>query len=238
MLSAPQNCVTDAALAARLAALRQRVAAAAHASGRTEDSITLVAVSKGHPVAAIEAAVAAGCREFGESYLQEAQPKIAALRPAALVWHHIGRLQANKTRSIAEQFDWVHGIERLQIASRLSAQRPFHAAPLNVCLQVNLLGEARKGGVPPAELAALAAGTALLPRLRLRGLMCVLPDGLAAAVQRAAFARLSELQAGLHRTLPGLDTLSMGMSADFEAAIAAGATVLRIGTAIFGPRAG
>jgi PLP dependent protein len=238
MLSRPQNCVPDAGLAQRLEQLRRRIAAGARAAGRTEQSITLVAVSKGHAAAAVAAAAAAGCRDFGESYVQEALPKIAALRGHGLAWHFIGRLQANKTRPVAEQFDWVHGVDRLQLAARLSAQRPFHAAPLNVCLQVNILGEASKAGVAPAALPALALAVAPLPRLRLRGLMCMLPDGLDSAAQREAFARVAALLETLRPALPGLDSLSMGMSGDFEAAISAGATLLRIGTAIFGPRAG
>jgi len=236
MLSAPQNCVPEPGLSARLAALRHRIAAAARAAGRNEDCVTLVAVSKGHPVAAIEAAAAAGCRDFGENYLQEALPKIEALRGLALTWHYIGRLQANKTRPIAAHFAWVHGVGRADIAARLSAQRPFHAPPLNVCLQVNVLGESSKAGVPPDGLPALAAAVAPLPRLRLRGLMCMLPDGLEGGAQRAAFTQVAALLAGLRGAHPGLDTLSMGMSGDFEAAVAAGATLVRIGTAIFGPR--
>jgi PLP dependent protein len=238
MLSRPQNCAPDAGLVGRLQLLRQRIAAAARAAGRTEQSITLVAVSKGHPAAAIAAAAAAGCRNFGENYLQEALAKIDSLRQLGLVWHYIGRLQANKTRPVAENFDWVHGIDRPAIAARLSAQRPFHAPPLNVCLQVNILGEASKAGVTPAQLPALATAVAALPRLSLRGLMCMLPVGLDAAAQRAAFARVTALLESLRPTLPQLDSLSMGMSGDFEAAIAAGATLLRIGTAIFGPRPG
>jgi pyridoxal phosphate enzyme (YggS family) len=160
------------------------------------------------------------------------------LRELGLTWHYIGRLQANKTRPIAEHFDWVHGVDRVQIATRLSQQRPFHAAPLNVCLQVNVLGEASKAGVPPAELPGLVAAVTALPRLRLRGLMCMLPDGLDPDAQRAAFAQAAAAQAALRPHCPTLDSLSMGMSGDFEAAIAAGATLVRIGTAIFGPRGG
>lgn len=238
MLSRPQNCVPDARLTGRLQVLRERIAAAALAAGRTEQSVTLIAVSKGHATAAIETAATTGCRDFGESYLQEALPKIDVLQPLGLVWHYIGRLQANKTRSIAENFAWVHGVDRLQIATRLSAQRPFHAPPLNVCLQLNILGEAGKAGIAPAELPALAAAVAPLPRLALRGLMCMLPEGLAPAAQRAAFERVAAQLDGLRSRLPQLDSLSMGMSGDFEAAIAAGATLVRIGTAIFGPRAG
>jgi PLP dependent protein len=238
MLSRPQNCVPERALAERLQLLRQRIAAAARSAGRTEQSVTLVAVSKGHAADMIAAAAAAGCRDFGENYLQEALPKIEALRPLGLCWHYIGRLQANKTRPIAEHFDWVHGLDRVQIATRLSQQRPFHARPLNVCLQVNVYGEASKAGVAPVELPALAAAVATLPRLRLRGLMCMLPDGLSPEAQRSGFARAATELAALQAAHPALDTLSMGMSGDFEAVIAAGATLLRIGTAIFGPRGG
>src|SRR5262249_18964951 len=153
-----------------------------------------------------------------------------------LTWHFIGRLQANKTRPVAEAFDWVHALDRLKIAERLSAQRPFHAPPLNVCLQVNLAGEASKGGVTPAELPGLAAPVARLPRLALRGLMCIPPEESDPQRQRAWFAQLRGLREQLQATGLALDTLSMGMSGDFEAAIAEGATIVRVGTALFGPR--
>ncbi len=162
--------------------------------------------------------------------------KIAALQDRALTWHFVGRLQANKTRPIAENFAWVHALERLKIAERLSAQRPFHAPPLNVCLQVNLAGESTKGGVAPAELAALVPAVAALPRLKLRGLMCLPPAEADPARQRHWFAELARLQDELNAHGAGLDTLSMGMSDDFEAAIAAGATIVRLGTVLFGSR--
>ena len=206
-------------IAARLNALRTQL----------PPSATLIAVSKGHGLPALEAAVAAGQRDFGESYVQEALPKLAALRRHSLVWHFIGPLQSNKTREVAEHFDWVHGVDRLRIAERLSAQRPAHLAPLNLCVQINVSGEASKSGCAPAQAAALCAAVATLPRLRLRGLMCI-PDP-ERAEARAPFRQLRELAAGL-----GLDTLSMGMSDDYAAALAEGATHIRIGTAIFGNR--
>ena len=157
-----------------------------------------------------------GLRDFGESYVAEALPKIEALQELALTWHFIGRIQANKTRPIATHFDWVHGVDRLRVAERLSEQRPFHAQPLQVCLQVNIAADARKGGVEPAEVGALAAAVHALPRLRLRGLMCILPAGRDARENRRDFAALRELQRQIDRPELGLDTLSMGMSADFR----------------------
>lgn len=243
MLSTPQNSPPEAALRERLAALRQRFSDAARAAGRDVDSITLLAVSKGQEIGQLRAALALGVREFGENYLDEALPKIQALRGGAqdqpgtgVVWHFIGRVQANKTRRIAEQFDWVHGLDRLHIAERLSGQRPHHAPPLNVCVQVNIAGEASKAGVSPEETLPLLREVAALPRLRLRGLMGMLPYELSVAGQRRAFSALRELLGqAIGAGLP-LDTLSMGMSGDFEAAIAEGATIVRIGTALFGPR--
>ena len=199
-------------------------------------SRSLLAVGKAQPPEALAAAAACGLRHFGESYLQEALGKIAALRDRELTWHFVGRVQANKTRAIAEGFAWVHALDRLRIAERLAAQRPFHAPPLNVCLQVNLADEHGKGGVTPAELPALAAAVAGLPRLALRGLMCVPPEESEPARQRAWFARLRELLERLNASGARLDTLSMGMSGDFETAIAEGATIVRLGTALFGPR--
>jgi hypothetical protein len=240
MLTPPQNSTADpadAAVAGRLRAVRARITAAALAAGRSEESVTLVAVSKGHPMTAIGAAAALGVEHFGENYLQEALPKLAALRGTELCWHFLGRLQANKTRAVAEHFDWVHGLDRLRIAERLSSQRPHHAAPLNVCLQVNIAADDAKAGVAPHEVATLAAAIAGLPRLRLRGLMCMLPEDLDSPARLAAYGRLRELLLQLRHAHDWLDTLSMGMSADFEDAIRAGATLVRIGTAIFGPRA-
>jgi PLP dependent protein len=236
MLIAPQNSPAATDVAANLAVLRAQVAAAARDAGRSEDCITLLAVSKGHADAQVRAAAAAGLRHFGESYVDEALPKMQALNELSLTWHFIGRLQANKTRPIAEHFDWVHGIERLKVAERLSAQRPPYAPPLQVCLQVNIAAEVQKAGVDPAHAGELAAAVQALPRLRLRGLMCILPAGRGAEADLRDFAALRDLQLRLNRQGLALDTLSMGMSGDFRAAIAAGSTLIRIGTALFGPR--
>lgn len=231
MLISPQN------LAENLRSVRARIAAAASAAGRPADSITLIGVTKGKGVDDIRAANALGLRDFGESYPQEAVPKMTALEPLVLSWHFIGQVQSNKTRLLAQQFAWVHGVDRLQIARRLSEQRAHYAPPLNVCLQVKLVDESTKAGVDPADLGALATAVAALPRLKLRGLMCIPPETADENEQRGHFRRLRELLAAL--VVPGhsLDTLSMGMSADFESAIREGATHVRIGTAIFGPRA-
>jgi PLP dependent protein len=230
MLMGPQN------LPLRLAELRARMAQAAAAAGRSAQSVTLLAVGKAQPLELLTAAAAAGVQDFGESYLNEALEKIAALQDGKLTWHFIGRVQANKTRPIAEAFAWVHALDRLKVAERLAAQRPFHAPPLNVCLQVNLAGEASKGGVTPADLPALAAAVAVLPRLKLRGLMCLPPPEPQRARQRHWFAQLRTLMEQLNGTGAALDTLSMGMSDDFEAAILEGATIVRLGTVLFGPR--
>jgi pyridoxal phosphate enzyme (YggS family) len=227
----PQN------LPVRLAEVRERMAQAAARAGRSAHSVTLLAVSKAQPLQLIAAAAELGVTHFGESYLQEGLQKIAALRERTLTWHFIGRVQANKTRPIAEGFAWVHALDRLKIAERLAGQRPPHAPPLNVCLQVNLSGEGTKGGITPAGLPALAAAVAALPRLALRGLMCIPPEETQALRQRAWFARLRALRDELNAAGAHLDTLSMGMSGDFEAAIEEGATVVRIGTALFGARA-
>jgi pyridoxal phosphate enzyme (YggS family) len=216
--------------------VRNRIETATRDAGRSVDSVTLLAVSKGHSANSIRAVAEAGVRDIGESYLQEALGKIEELRDLPLTWHFIGRLQANKTRVIAEHFDWVHGVERLKIAERLSEQRPFHAPPLNVCLQVNIGGEGSKGGVSVAELPALAAAVGALPRLELRGLMCIPPDEDDPARQRMWFAAMRRALEDLNVAGAGLDTLSMGMSGDFEAAILEGATIVRIGTALFGER--
>jgi pyridoxal phosphate enzyme (YggS family) len=226
----PQNSSLEVRL------VRNRINSAAQAAMRNVDSVTLLAVSKGQPANSVRAVAAEGIRDIGESYLQEALEKIEQLRDLALTWHFIGRLQANKTRVIAATFDWVHGVDRLKIAERLSEQRPFHAAPLNVCLQVNIAGEASKGGVTPAELPALAAAVAVLPRLKLRGLMCIPPDEDDPARQRTWFAAMRHALEELNASGASLDTLSMGMSGDFEAAILEGATLVRIGTALFGER--
>jgi pyridoxal phosphate enzyme (YggS family) len=236
MLTLPQNSPMVDSPAARLLGLRARIAAAAAAAGRSEQSVTVVAVSKGHGAAAVQAFARLGVEHFGESYLQEALPKMEALAGLELNWHFIGRLQANKTRGVAERFAWAHGVDRLRIAERLAAQRPHYAPPLNVCLQVRLAADADRGGVSAAQLPALAAAVAALPQLRLRGLMCMLPEGLGDAAQRAQFGAVQALLLDLNRGGAKLDTLSMGMSGDFEAAIAAGATLVRIGTALFGSR--
>jgi len=178
----------------------------------------------------------AGQREFGENYVQEGLAKIDALRDLPITWHFIGQLQGNKTRDVAAAFQWVHTLDRDRIAARLSAQRPHYAGPLHVLLQVRLAEEAGKGGVEPADLPRLAEIVAGLPRLRLRGLMCIPPPATDEAAQRAAFARLRTLLDDLNGRGHGLDTLSMGMSADLESAVAEGATIVRVGTAVFGPR--
>lgn len=212
------------------------MAAAAARAGRSAQSVTLLAATKAQPPEVVRAAADCGLGHFGESYLQEALPKLDALRDRALTWHFIGQIQANKTRPIAERFAWVHAVDRLRIAERLAAQRPHYAPPLNVCLQVHIGGEASKGGVEAAQLPALAHAVASLPRLRLRGLMCIPPEESAVPRQRAWFRELRELCAALNSQGLGLDTLSMGMSGDFEAAIEEGATLVRVGTALFGPR--
>ena len=230
MLRVPQN------LPERLTDIRERIRRATVAADRDVDSVTLLAVTKAQPVEAIRAAAACGLEHFGESYVKEGVPKIETLRGLELTWHFIGQLQANKTRAVAENFAWVHGVDRLRIAQRLSEQRPFHAPPLNVCLQVNVGGEESKGGITPAELPELAAAVAVLPQLSLRGLMCLPPAEDDPARQRHWFAETARLMRSLR--VPGTtpDTLSMGMSGDFEAAIEEGATIVRIGTALFGPR--
>jgi pyridoxal phosphate enzyme (YggS family) len=230
----------DEPLQAALARVHERISAAARAAGRAPGSVALLAVSKAHPAEAVIAAARAGQRRFGESYVQEAVAKIAQVRDEApdlaLEWHFIGPIQSNKTRAIAAHFDWVHSVDRLKIAQRLAEQRPADRPPLEVLIQVNLSGEASKSGVPPAEAATLAHAVARLPRLRLRGLMTIPQPERDAARQRVPFARLRELLERLRREGLDVDTLSMGMSADLEAAIAEGATIVRIGTAIFGER--
>jgi PLP dependent protein len=228
----PQN------LPAALREVRERMARAATAAGRSAQSVTLLAVGKAQPPELLAAAADLGLEHFGESYLQEGLEKIAALQRRRLTWHFIGRVQSNKTRPIAESFAWVHAVDRLKVAERLSAQRPQEAPPLNVCLQVNVAGEASKGGVAPAEVTALAAAVGRLPRIALRGLMCIPPEESDVARQRAWFARLRALQDEANAAGAGLDTLSMGMSADFEAAIQEGATIVRLGTVLFGARPG
>ncbi len=236
MLPPTQTSSSSSELAHRLQEVRNAIAAATRTAGRDERAVTLVAVSKGHQAELISAAARLGITDFGENYLQEALPKIAAVREAGLVWHFLGRLQANKTRPVAEHFDWVHGLDRLRIAERLSQQRSHLASPLNVCLQVNIAQDDKKAGVAPADVAPLAAAVASLPHLRLRGLMCMLPEGLDTPARRGAYAQLRQLLVTLRTSHPELDTLSMGMSGDFSDAILEGATIVRVGTAIFGPR--
>ena len=220
-------------IASNIAKVATRIREAAQAAARDPDEVHLLAVSKTQPAEAIRHASAAGLGDFGENYLQEALDKQAELADLPLTWHFIGPIQSNKTKAIAEHFDWVHSVDRLKIAQRLSAQRPASLPPLNVCLQVNVSGEASKSGCEPQEVASLAKEIAALPRLRLRGLMAIPEPTEDPAEQRAAFARLRQLQEALDLRL---DTLSMGMSQDLEAAIAEGATWVRIGTALFGAR--
>ena len=215
-----------------------RITGACTAAQRNVDSVTLLAVSKTFGADAVREAYAAGQRQFGENYVQEALDKIAALadlRPQ-LVWHLIGPLQSNKTRPVAEAFDWVQSVDRLKIAQRLSEQRPADLPPLQVCLQVNISGEASKSGLLPDQVLAVAQSVAALPRLRLRGLMAIPEPAADVAAQRAPHRALRELLEALNAAGLQLDTLSMGMSADLEAAVAEGATLLRVGTAIFGGR--
>lgn len=220
-------------IAENIAKVGARIREAAQASGRDCATIGLLAVSKTKPAVAVRQAHAAGLRDFGENYLQEALEKQTELADLPLIWHFIGPIQSNKTRAIAEHFAWVHSVDRLKIAERLSAQRPAALPALNVCLQVNVSGEASKSGCSPQDLPALAQAVSRLPNLELRGLMAIPEPTDDPAAQHAAFARLRELRDSLGL---GLDTLSMGMSHDLEAAIAEGATWVRIGTALFGAR--
>ena len=220
-------------IAGNIALVEARIRAAALAVQRDVTSIHLLAVSKTKPAAALREAYAAGVRDFGENYLQEARAKQVELADLPLCWHFIGPIQSNKTRDIAEHFAWVHSVDRLKIAQRLSEQRPAELPPLNICIQVNVSGEASKSGCAPADLPALAAAISALPHLKLRGLMAIPEPTEDRAEQDAAFARVRTLQESLNM---GLDTLSMGMSHDLESAIAQGATWVRIGTALFGAR--
>jgi len=219
-----------------LQVVRARIAAAARAAGRAPDDIVLLAVSKTFSAGEVRAAYAAGQREFGENYVQEGLEKMAALSALPLVWHFIGPVQSNKTRSIAEHFDWVHSVAREKIALRLAQARPQELAPLDICLQVNVSGEASKSGVAPEEVRPLAEAVRTLPRLRLRGLMAVPEPSDDIELQRRRFSGLRVLLEQLNAAGFGLDTLSMGMSQDLEAAIMEGATMVRVGTAIFGER--
>ena len=213
-----------------------RIARAAEAAGRDAAEVRLLAVSKTWPADSVREAAAAGQCAFGENYVQEGAEKVDALAGLGLEWHFIGPLQSNKTRLVANRFVWVHSIDRLKIAERLSAQRDAHLPPLEVCIQVNVSGEASKSGVAPGELPELAHVVAGLPRLRLRGLMAIPEPTSDVALQRARFATLRQLRDQLNADGLALDTLSMGMSDDLEAAIAEGSTMVRVGTAIFGSR--
>ncbi|MEA3173837.1 MAG: dependent protein [Gammaproteobacteria bacterium] len=230
MLIGPQN------LTVHVNHVRSRILSAALSAGRDPNGVTLVAVTKSKTAESMRLAATAGVTNFGENYLQEALPKLNQLADLALTWHFIGAIQSNKTRDIAERFDWAHSVDRIHVARRLAGQRPFHAPPLNVCLQVELVPEPNKSGVKPAELTSLAHAVAQLPGLRLRGLMCVPPPQPNVDAERAVFAQLRGLLEELNAGGLKLDTLSMGMSGDFESAIAEGATLVRIGTAIFGSR--
>ncbi|MBV8270976.1 MAG: YggS family pyridoxal phosphate-dependent enzyme [Cupriavidus sp.] len=225
-------------IAANLQAVENDIAAAAQQAGREPSAVTLLAVSKTVPAERVREAFGAGQHAFGENYVQEGLDKIAALGDLRgdIQWHFIGPLQSNKTRPVAEQFDWVHAIDRLKIAERLSAQRPAGMAPLQVCIQVNISREDTKSGVPPEDVLALAQAIAALPNLRLRGLMAIPAPAEDPVAQRLPFAALRGLLDQLRQSGLQVDTLSMGMSADMNAAIAEGATLVRIGTAIFGAR--
>jgi pyridoxal phosphate enzyme (YggS family) len=229
----PPSSVTPSG---RLQAVQARIAGAASAAGRSAAEIRLLAVSKTFGAEAVRDMAACGQREFGESYVQEALDKQARLGDLALVWHFIGPIQSNKTRAVAENFSWVHSVDRLKIAERLSAQRPGGLPPLQVCIEVNVSGERSKGGVAVTELPELADAVAALPRMQLRGLMAIPAPAAEVAAQRAAFRQVRQAFDALIARGHPLDTLSMGMSADLEAAILEGATIVRIGTALFGER--
>ncbi len=230
----------ESSIGRNLKAVYARIIRAAQHAGRDPKHIALIAVSKTFPVRNVQAAYAAGQRAFGESYTQEAMAKITALEGESLgqpiEWHYIGPLQSNKTRAIAENFQWVHSVDRIKVAQRLSEQRPAALAPQNLCIQVNISGEESKSGVMPEELLPLARQVGALPKLRLRGLMSIPEPSADAALQRARFKRLRQLKENLLAEGIEMDTLSMGMSDDLEAAIAEGATLVRVGRAIFGQR--
>jgi pyridoxal phosphate enzyme (YggS family) len=228
--------MNKATIASQVSKVLTRIEGAASQTSRRSDEITLIAVSKTKPAEAIEAAAACGLQHFGENYLQEALDKIETLHELDLTWHFIGPIQSNKTRPIAEHFDWVHSVDRLKIAQRLSDQRPAHLGPVNICLQVNISNEDTKSGVSAEQAPELASAIATLPNIRLRGLMAIPKPSDDPAEQAAAFEKVVTLFNALRHTIPELDTLSMGMSQDLEAAIAAGSTMVRIGTDIFGER--
>ncbi|MFA5940545.1 MAG: YggS family pyridoxal phosphate-dependent enzyme [Sinimarinibacterium sp.] len=223
-------------IAQNLGAVRERIVRACAAAQRPPDSVRLLAVSKTFEADALRAAAAAGQREFGENYLQEALAKQSDLTGADLIWHFIGPIQSNKTQRIAEAFDWVHGVDRLKIAQRFSAQRPAHLPPLNVCVQVNISGEDSKSGCMPGEAADLCRAITQLPRLRLRGLMAIPAPAAAGDDARTPYRRLRTLFETIRGSGIEMDTISAGMSDDLEAAIMEGSTLVRIGTAIFGKR--
>ena len=224
------------AILSNLQATRAAIARAAKLAHRDVADVRLLAVSKTFPATAVREAYLGGQIAFGENYLQEALEKIEALRDLPLEWHFIGPIQSNKTRAIAENFAWVHSVDRLKIAERLSAQRPAHLPPLNICLQVNVSGEKSKSGVAPEEVAQLAQEVVRLPHIKLRGLMTIPAPATNEEEQRAPFAQMRALLNTLNSEGLALDTLSMGMSHDYPAAILEGATIVRIGTAIFGQR--
>jgi pyridoxal phosphate enzyme (YggS family) len=223
-------------ISARLQAVQARIERAAEAAGRPPNDIRLVAVSKTFPAETIRQAHEAGQRDFGENYLQEAVGKIGLLRDLSIAWHYIGPIQSNKTRPIAERFSWVHSVDRLKIAQRLSESRPAALGPLEVCIQVNVSGEPSKSGVAPGEVPELAREVARLPGLRLRGLMAIPEPTTDETLQRSRFRVLRELKEGIAASGLPMDTLSMGMTDDLESAIAEGATIVRVGRAIFGER--
>lgn len=223
-------------VASNLAAVTDRIRVAEHQAHRTPQSVTLLAVSKMKPAALIEAASAAGQRCFGENYAQEAVEKAEALKHLNLEWHFIGPIQSNKTRGLATHMDWIHTVEREKIARRLNDQRPDDMAPLNICLQVNISGEASKAGILSTEVLTLADAISALPKLRLRGLMAIPAPSEGIDAQRRPFKALKDIWDELKGTYPELDTLSMGMSGDLEAAVLEGATIVRIGTDVFGAR--
>ncbi|MDO9453354.1 MAG: YggS family pyridoxal phosphate-dependent enzyme [Stagnimonas sp.] len=223
-------------IAPSFAAIESRIAAACTAARRPRESVMLLAVSKTKPAPVIAAAAALGQHAFGENYVQEALPKIAELAALGLDWHHIGPIQSNKTADIAQHFAWAHGVDRLKIAQRLADQRPAHLPPLNVCVQVNVSGEASKSGCAPQDALPLCRAVAQLPRLRLRGLMALPAPAATDEDARASFRTMHSLFVALRAEHAELDTLSMGMSDDFEQAIAEGSTLIRVGTALFGKR--
>ncbi|HEX6930220.1 MAG TPA: YggS family pyridoxal phosphate-dependent enzyme [Gammaproteobacteria bacterium] len=221
---------------ASLTMVRDAIAAYAREFSRDPDSVRLVAVSKTRPASDIAIALKSGQLDFGENYLQEATPKLETLAGRGAVWHYIGRIQSNKTRELAARFDWVQTVDRERIAVRLNDHRPAALPPLNICLQVNVDAEPQKAGVLPGQLAALADAVVQMPRLRLRGLMAIPAETADFDSQRRAFAQARELFETLREQHRALDTLSMGMSGDLRAAIAEGSTMVRVGTAVFGPR--